>query len=306
MTYGDSLHRVGLAHPDVVVLDAGLGSSMQTAKFAAAFPSRYFNLGIAEQNAVSVASGIARRGLVPLMHTFSNFLARRAHDQVAVSVAWPGCNVKMVGGSCGVFDGRNGPSHLAIDDLAVMTALPDVFVAEPGDERQADELLELAVDRDGPAYIRVRRHGAPADLLPGVPFAPTAVVYEQAEATCTLVASGSMLGEAMVATLMLADEGVPVDLLHVAVLHPLDAGPIIKSASRTGRVAVAENHVATGGFGDAVAQALGALPVFHARLALPRGPLPAGDPQWLLAHCGLDARSLAARVATFAKETHAV
>src|SRR6201999_2217287 len=106
----------------VVVLDAGLATSMQTTLFQKAFPDRYFNLGIAEQNAVSLASGLARRGWIPLLHTFSNFLARRAHDQIALSIVWPGCNVKLIAGSCGLFDGRNGPSHMAIEDLAVMAA----------------------------------------------------------------------------------------------------------------------------------------------------------------------------------------
>src|SRR5258708_6800780 len=138
-TYGEFLRDAGSAHPDIVVLDAGLATSMQTSLFEESFPERYLNLGIAEQNAVGVAAGLARRGLVPLLHTFSNFMARRAHDQVALSVAWPACNVKLIGGSCGVFDGRNGPSHMAVDDLAVMASLPGMTVVEPGDQRQTSE-----------------------------------------------------------------------------------------------------------------------------------------------------------------------
>lgn len=305
--YGDMLFELGVERPELVVIDAGLGTSMQTARFARAMPDRYFNLGIAEQNAVGVASGLARRGFVPVVHTFANFVARRAHDQVALSVAWPGCNVKLIGGSCGVFDGRNGPSHFASDDLAVMSALPGVFVAEPADLRQLRELLTAIVDSPTPAYLRVRRNGAPVDLLPGADVCTgTISVREQAGARVTVVAGGSMLGEALLAANLLGDAGLPVDVVHVSVLRPLDAGPVLASARRTGSVVVVENHGQSGGFGDAVGRALGPLGVRHVQFALPDAFLPAGDPEWLLAWCGLDGPTLARRIEAVVLEAQRV
>ena len=301
--YADLLLTVGMEHPRVVVIDAGLATSMQTHRFAETFPARYFNLGIAEQNAVGVASGLARRGFVPLVHTFSNFLARRAHDQVALSVAWPSCNVKLIGGSCGLFDGRNGPSHFASDDLAAMSALPGIFIAEAGDRRQLSELLHHVVARPGPAYLRLRRHQVPRDLLPTVtPCTGTVVAAGEPHATATVIAGGSMLDEVLLASRILADRSIAVEVIHVSVLRPLDATPILESGRRTGLVIVVENHVATGGFGDAVSRLVGGLGVRHARIALPEAFLPAGDPQWLLELCELDASSLAYRIERRIKE----
>ncbi len=296
-SYGLFLCQLGDADPRVVVIDAGLATSMQTAVFREAWPRRYFNLGIAEQNAVGVASGLARRGFVPLVHSFSNFLARRAHDQIAVSVAWPGCQVKFIAGSCGVFDGRNGPSHMAVDDLAAMSALPGMMVAEPGDLEQTRDLLHAIVKYPGPAYLRVRRHNAPRSLLPGTTGAMgTVVVQQRAEARVTLVVGGSLLSEGLQAVRMLGDRGLSVELVHVTILRPLDGEPIVASARRTGVVVTLENHVMTGGFGDGVARVVGDLGVRIVRLALPDVFVPAGDPAWQLAYCGLDAHSVVQRI----------
>jgi len=273
---------------------------MKTRLFAEEFPGRYLNLGIAEQNAVSLASGLARRGLVPLLHTFSNFIARRAHDQVALSVAWPGCNVKLIGGSCGLFDGRNGPSHMATDDLSVMAGLPGVMIAEPGDLRQTRELLGRLVRHNGPAYLRLRRYGADLDLLPDADYATGTVLIARNDlALCTLVACGTMLAETRLAADMLRDKGVPLDLAHVSVLKPLHVDVIADSAKRTRRIVTVENHVLSGGFGDAIARAVGHTGFPHLRLGLPDEFIPAGDPAWQLAFCGLDAVSLAEHVSHF-------
>ncbi|MBW8302358.1 MAG: hypothetical protein K0M78_00115, partial [Brevundimonas sp.] len=264
-------------------------------------PERYFNLGIVEQHAVSLAAGMARRGLVPLLHSFSNFLARRAHDQIAVSVAWPQCNVKLIGGSCGLFDGRNGPSHQAIDDLGAMAALPGVVVMEPGDQRQTCELLGHAARIHGPVYLRLRRFGAPADLTSGAdPLKPTTLEAPR-DAVATLVACGSMLELALQAARLLADAGRPIELLHVAVLRPLDPTLLVESALRTGAIAVVENHGTSGGFGSIIGEAIEPLGVRLLRIGLPHSFLPAGSPSWQADQADLSAEAIAYRVATFAE-----
>jgi transketolase len=306
LEYEFILRELGRANPAVIVIDAGLATSMKTHLFARAFPERYFNLGIAEQNAVSVASGLARRDLVPLVHTFSNFITRRAHDQVALSVAWPQCNVKLIGGSCGVFDGRNGPSHMAIDDLATMFALPGILIVEPGDRRQTRDLLHAVVSHAGPAYLRLRRHGAAEDLLPGLPVDRGVVVAAQHEKSrATLVAAGSMLGEALQATQLLKETGLLIDLIHVSILRPLYAQPILESAQRTRLVITLENHVASGAVGDAISRHVAPHGLRQIRFALPDEFIPAGDPPWQLAYCGLDADSIADRIThLLAEETN--
>jgi transketolase len=290
------LEEVGQLYPKTLVVDAGLGTSMQTDSFREAFPGRYFNLGIAEQNAVGVASGLARRGFVPLVHSFSNFLARRAHDQIAVSVAWPGCNVKLIAGSCGLFDGRFGFSHTATDDLGAMAALPNMLVVEPGDFAQMRQIMALVVERHGPAYVRIRRRGAPAKLrATGDPLA-TAIIARNAAPLVTVVACGSMLEEVLHASELLRGRAVQHDLLHIQALRPLDSAPILESALRSRLVVVVENHVPSGGFGDAISHALGAHEIAVVRFAIEGLPLPPGDPAFLLARCGLDRASLAERI----------
>jgi transketolase len=296
--YEQILLEAAQENPEVLVLDAGLATSMRTHLFAEAFPERYFNLGIAEQNAVGVAAGLARRGFVPLLHTFSNFVTRRAHDQLALSVVWPGCRVVVVGGSCGVFDGRNGPSHMAVDDLACVSALPGVLVAEPADLRQTRDLLGRLITHTGPGYLRLRRFGAPDDLLGfPLPSGGSALVQGCDDARCTLVACGSMLEEVLCAAAVLAEQGIAADVVHAAVLKPLDPAPILASAARTGWIVTVENHVAAGGWGDAVARHAGPFGIPHLRMSLPDAFIPAGDPAWQLAWCGLGAASVADRVA---------
>lgn len=295
--YGELLVEFGRDHPDLLVLDAGLGTSMETAGFQAAYPERYINLGIAEQNAVGVASGLAREGYLPVLHSFANFFARRARDQITVSVAWPGVPVKLVVGSCGLWDGRNGPSHTGNDDLAGIANLPGMFVAEPADHAQTRQLLADVIAHPGPAYLRLRRHGMPRDVA-GRPLDGGLVQVRQADGqpACTLVAAGTMLSEALYATRLLGDKGTEVDLIGISVLAPASLQPVIESASRSGIVVVVENHAPHGGFADHVAAAVGPLGVAVHRFTLPRDFLPAADPEWLLAHCGLSGPHLAARI----------
>ncbi len=298
--YGQALLELGAAVPELLVLDAGLGSSMQTGAFAAAYPARYVNLGIGEQNAVGVASGLARRGFVPLLHSFANFLARRAHDQIAVSVAWPRANVKLIGGSAGLYDARNGPSHLAIDDLGAMAALPGLTVIEPADQRQLRALLAHAVELEGPVYLRLRRLGLPADLAPGTdPLAGTVEIERPAGALATVIAGGSILPSAVGAARVLADHDRPVELFGVAVLRPLAAEALIASAARTGCAVIVENHLTSGAFGSIVGEALEPLGVRIRRIGLPDEFLPAGEPAWQLRRSELDPDNLAFRIAEF-------
>lgn len=296
--YARVLCDIAAANPAVFVVDAGLATSMQTGPCRAMFPERYVNLGIAEANAVGYASGLARRGFRPIVHSFSNFLARRAHDQIAVSIALPGLPVVLVGGSCGVFDGRNGPSHFAGDDLATFNALPDFRIYEPADAVDLEHAMLEAVNGTGPAYVRLRRYGMPSAIGDRESRNATRRVHAAGEAAAiTVVAVGNLLDEALTAIRILADDGISADLFHVMRIKPTDAGPILTSAENSGRAVVIENHYAIGGGAQAIAAALASHGIKVSSFTLPERFLPAGDPRWLLAHTGLDANSLAERIA---------
>lgn len=294
--YAAALHEIGARHPRVVCLDAGLATSTHTQVFASAFPERYFNLGIAEQNAVGVASGLARRGFVPVLHSFSNFLARRALDQIAISVACAQANVKLVATSAGIHDGRNGPSHTAFEDLATMASLPAMRVIEAGDGRQTRAHLEAIVRSSGPAYLRVQRYRLPDVLVPELGDAAMTMILAAPQAVCTLVLCGSMLATGLQAVQMLVDRGVRLEVVHCSVLQPFDGELVRASALRTRRVITVENGPEAGGFGDAVARVIGPLGISHQRLHLRREFPPAGSSAWLLRHNGLDPESIAAAV----------
>lgn len=294
--YGRLLAQAGERHSDLIVIDTGLGTSMQTADFAERFPDRYFNVGIAEQHAVGLASGLARAGYLPLVHSFSNFLTRRAHDQVAVSVVWPGVNVKLIGGSAGLHDGRNGPSHMAIDDLGSMAALPGMMVVEPGDARQAEALFHAMLTSPGPAYFRLSRFGMAADLAPlRDAAAATSLILAAEQPQVTLVACGTMLEKGVEAHGLLAEHGIAAELVHVAVLRPLDAGPILEAVLRSGAAAIVENHVTSSGYGSIVAAALERHGVRIGRFGLPDRFLAAGAEPFQAREAELTGEDIAVR-----------
>lgn len=295
--YARALHDVGREHANTIVVDAGLATSMQTNLFQAAFPERYVNLGIAEANAVGYASGLARRGFRPIVHSFSNFLARRAHDQIAVSIALPKLPVLLVGGSCGVFDGRNGPSHLAGDDLATFTALPGFRVYEPADGDDLKDSLREAMAENGPSYLRLRRNGMRAGNAEPKDGNGTHLIQAAEGAVVTVVVIGNLLDEALTAVRILADQHVRADLFHVVRIKPLAIERLTASATRSRRTVVIENHCAVGGGAQAVTAALAGHGISISCFTLPDCFLPAGDPRWLLAQAGLDAISLSDRIA---------
>jgi transketolase len=296
--YARVLRDIALANPAVFVVDAGLATSMQTGPYRAMFPERYVNLGIAEANAVGYASGLARRGFRPIVHSFSNFLARRAHDQIAVSIALPGLPVVLVGGSCGVFDGRNGPSHFAGDDLATFSTLPDFRIYEPADTLDLKDAMLEAVNGTKPAYVRLRRYGMPSTIGDHSGRSATRRVHvADRAAVVTVVAVGNLLDEALTAVRILADDRIGADLFHVMRIKPVEIDPILASARNCRRAVVIENHYAIGGGAQVIAAALASHGIKVSSFTLPERFLPAGDPRWLLAHTGLDANSLAERIA---------
>ncbi len=256
--YAAVLEEAGKDFPDLVVIDADLSRATQTDRFKERYPERYMDIGIAEQNLVSVAAGIALSGRPVIISTFAVFLAQRALDQVAVSVAFNRTNVKIIGIEAGLSSGRNGATHQAVEDLAIMRAMPNMTVMEPLDAVEIREAVYAALRYSGPVYMRMRRGEVPV-IFPS----DYALRWGRGEMIrpgrdVTLVSFGTMTETAEAAATELEREGVEAEILHLHTLKPLDEECIITSAEKTGAVVTVENHSVYGGLGGAVAELLSA------------------------------------------------
>ena len=306
--FGEALVAVGQANPNVVVLDCQTAMPTAAVSFARAFPERFIDLGIAEQNAVSFAAGLARMGFVPIVPLFACFSARRALDQVTIQVAYADMNVKVCGLYAGLTSPNTGATHQMISDLAVMRSIPNLTVVEPADALEMQQALAAVVAHRGPVYFRMVRGdiGGPCPRVSpdGYTFRLGKAVLLREGRDVTLIGSGLMVSRCLQAAEILANEGIAADVLNVSTIKPLDAEMIAARARRTGAVVTAENHTVLGGLGGAVAEVLGeACPVPLRRVGIrdefgTSGPLEEIFPQY-----GLTAEAVceAARSALKAK-----
>jgi transketolase len=240
--------------PRVLVLSADLTSSCEADLFRDTYPDRFISCGIAEQNMMSVAGGLCREGFVPLVHTFAVFIYRRAYDQIAMSVAYPNLPVKMFGFLPGIMT-PGGATHQAIEDVAVMRALPNMTVLEVGDATEVESVLDVAYSVNGPVYVRMLR-GEIARLFPsGQPMRLDCPRVLQTGSDITVVTSGICTEEALRAVTALKQRGVSLTHVHVSTLKPFnnpDIGDILSSGSAG--IITMENHVVDGGLGTVVAE----------------------------------------------------
>lgn len=294
--YGEALLDVANQDPRVVCLGADLGPATETDLFRDALPGRYFNLGIAEANMIGVAGGMARCGDVPFAHTFGVFATRRPYDQVAMQVAYPRTNVKIVGFLPGLTT-LLGVTHQAIDDLALMRALPNMTVIEPAGDAYVRSAVRAVAQHDGPVYLRMRRANA---ALPAtfehLPFTIGRARVSREGTDGVVFACGAMVDVGLAAADILAGLGHRVAVVDVATLKPLDAATIVDWAERTGVVVTAENHSIVGGLGSAVAETLmeARVAVRFARVGVRDTFAEGGSTAYLFRKYGLDADSLVA------------
>ena len=255
-TYGKTLVELGNENRDIVVLDSDLCKSTMSHFFASEFPARTFDCGIAEQNMIGIAAGLAVSGKIPFASTFSVFAPGRSFDQIRMSVAQPQLNVKLVGTHGGLSAGEDGTSHQAIEDLALACALPGLTVVVPADATETAQVVRTAAATDGPFYIRLCRPSLP--LVHGDDFqfqlGEAELMREGTKAT--IIAIGNMVATALEATGKLNQEGFDCRVLNMATLKPLDEAAIIRAASETGAIVTAEDHLEHGGLGTAVARCL--------------------------------------------------
>ena len=254
--FGDTVTALARADERIVMLDGDLGSSTKGQVFEDALPERYLQMGIAEQNMLGVAAGLATMGLIPFISTFVSFALIRPLDQVRVLIAQTGANVKITGGYGGLFTGRAGKTHQIVDDLAIARAMPGIVTVCPGDDIEAAGALEWAARHEGPVYMRLVRDATPRLFDEGYRFEPGRAVVVREGGDVTLVGTGTQTARLVEAAGTLAGRGIEAHVVHLPTLKPLDVEGLVAAAERSGRVITVEEHTVIGGLGGAVAETL--------------------------------------------------
>ncbi len=264
--FGEALVALGYQNPDVVALDADLAPATKFSAFADTFPERFFQIGVAEQNMAGVAAGLATLGFVPFVSTFACFASCRIADQVRTSIAQPGLSVKLIGPYSGLLTGQTGKTHQAIEDIALYRGMPGITIIAPADGPETTLAVRAIADCPGPVYLRLTRDPAPVVFDRNHHFEIGRAYLLRDGDALALISTGSMTPTALEAAAFLSLDGVETVVLHVPTVKPLDVVGVVDAARRTGRVLTLEEHNILGGFGGAVAEALGEhfpVPVFR-------------------------------------------
>jgi transketolase len=293
--YGEAIVDVGRRDARVVALTGDLRDSNRLEAFAAEFPDRFFDCGIAEGNMIGVAAGLAASGKIPFVSSFAAFLPGRCYDQIRVLVAQPGLNVKMVSTHGGITVGEDGMSAQAVEELAMMRALANMTVIVPADAVETIKTTHVLGAHLGPAYMRLGRSGVPVLFDEGYEFRIGAAPVLRDGDDVTIVACGIMVAEALVAADTLATEGISSRVINCATLKPLDETTLLAAADETGAIVTAEEHTILGGLGGAVCE-LVALhrPVPVERVGINDRFGESGAPRLLMEKYGLTANEVAA------------
>ncbi len=269
VAFGETLVELAEIYPDLVVLDGDLANSTRADIFNAAYPDRFLEMGIAEQNLVGVAAGLSTVGYIPWVSSFAAFVASRDLDQIRVVVAQPRLNVKLMGAYSGILTGSTGKTHQCVEDIAIFRAMPHMTVIAPVDAHEVRAAMFALMEYDGPAYLRLTRDPTPIVTPRDRRFSIGSAYRMREGSDITLVSTGNQTVRTLEAADLLAEEGVRADVLHMPTIKPLDVGALVASAQRTGRVVTAEDHSIIGGLGGAVAEALSeAYPVPVRRVGL--------------------------------------
>jgi len=288
---------IALAHADerIVAVCNDSVSSSNLGEFRSLFPDRMFNVGIAEQNMVGVAAGLANAGFIPFVCAASPFLTGRATEQIKADVAYSRANVKLVGMSPGVSYGELGPTHHSIEDIAWMRALDGLPIVTPADEQQTREAVKWAAAYEGGAFLRIGRFKVPSvsdGQSPAFAFGASNLVRDGSDVT--IIASGVTVSRALAAAELLADQSISTRVLNISSIVPLDRDAILRAAQETGAIVVAEESVSRGGLGGAVAELLAESIPVPMRLLGVNSFAPTGSVEFLLDHFGLSAEGIAA------------
>jgi len=291
--YGLALVELGKENENIVVLDADLSKSTKTCNFKDAYPERFFNMGIAEQNLMGVAAGLAASGKIPFASSFAVFAVGRAYDQIRNSIAYPKLNVKIAATHAGITVGEDGGSHQMIEDIALMRALPNMTVVVPADGVEARQAVLAAAEYKGPVYIRLGRSKVETIFDENYKFRLGKGVVVKEGGDVALIACGIMVETALKAAEMLAEEGINAAVVNISTIKPIDAALITKVAGETKAVVTCEEHNIIGGLGSAVAEVLAEnCPVPMARVGIEDKFGQSGVPDELLKAYGLTAENI--------------
>jgi transketolase len=254
--YAEAIVELGEENPDVVVLDADVSKSIGTAEFAKRYPERSFNFGIAEQNMMAAAAGMATTGLIPYATTYAVFASMRALDQVRNSIHYPRLNVKIAASHGGITPGPDGPTHQGQEDLSIMRSLAGSTVVAAADSYTTKLATWAAAEREGPVYLSFTRDPVPFLFCADYPFEIGTAVTIRDGTDATIVAIRDMVCQSLIAAAHLAAQGLSVRVIDCHTLKPLDEKAIIRAAQETGAIVTAESNIILGGLGSAVAEVL--------------------------------------------------
>ena len=298
--YGDGLLEAGRRDENVVALCCDLTGSTRTDKFADEFPDRFVQVGVAEQNLASVGSGMAAMGKVPFIASYAIFSPGRNWEQIRTTIGYNDANVKIVGAHAGVSVGPDGATHQAIEDMAIMRALPNMIVIAPADEHEARKVTLAAAKHVGPVYFRLGRSATPIVTTPDTPFEIGKAVRmfsrdESLERKVGIVSTGSLLFNSLMAAKELQETGVGASVLHMATIKPLDEEALLAFAQEHDALVTVEEHQVMGGLGGAVAEYLsGVYPTKISRIGVQDQYGQSGEPDELVEHYGMGISSIVA------------
>jgi transketolase len=291
--YGRTLVALGRENPDIVVLDADLSKSTMTHYFAKEFPSRFFDCGIAEQNMIGIAAGLAASGKIAFASTFAVFATGRCFDQLRMSVSQPRLNVKVAATHAGISVGEDGLSHHAIEDVALACSLPGFNVIVPADGEETAQAIRAVAATPGPFYVRLGRPKVPRVSKEGYQFVLGKAALLREGHDATIIANGIMVAAALDAAESLAKQGIDCRVLNMATIKPLDIDAVAKAAAETGAIVTAEEHLEHGGLGARVAQVVAQhRPVPISFVAIKDMYAQSGTPEELLRRYGLTAADI--------------
>lgn len=301
--FGKTLAEIGELNEKIIVMDADLACSTQTKIFADKFPDRFFDCGIAEQNMLATAAGLASEGKIPFVASFAVFVTGRTYDQIRNGICYPNFNVKIVGTHGGVTVGEDGATHQALEDISLMRGLPHMTVIVPADCKECQEAIKYAALHEGPTYIRIPRSNVPDIFDENYSFNIHKAVVVEEGTDVSVFTNGETLAEVLLAAEELKKDNISLEVINVPIVKPLDFQTVIESVKKTKLAITVENHSIIGGLGSAICEVLAdKLPSKVYRFGIHDEFGQSGKAEELIEYYGLDSKTLAKRIRAIIKK----